>query len=82
MKRTFTIIALVMLLGLVLLTACGGGARQGLTSHPSSANPGNSSSAPIISSGDDLDQQLNAVEQSLNDLETSLNNMPALPDIK
>ncbi len=82
MKRTFTIIALVMLVGLVLLTACGGGARQGLTSHPSTKNPGYSASAPVITSGGDLDQQLNAIEQNLNDLETSLNNLPALPDFK
>ncbi len=82
MKRTFAIIALVMLVGLVLLTSCGAGARQGLTSHPASANSGNGSGAPALSSSGDMDQQLNAIEQSLTDLETSLNNMPALPDVK
>ena len=82
MKRTFLILSLVMLIGLLVLSACGGGARQAGNSHPSPAGLGNSSQAPAISTGDDLDQQLNEIEQSLNDLETSLNAMPALPDLK
>ncbi len=82
MKRTLLILSLVLLVGLLVLSACGGATRQGLTSHPSSVSTTNSSQAPALTSNDDLDQQLNQVEQSLNDMETSLNEMPALPDLR
>ena len=82
MKRTIFLLSLVMLVGLLVLSACGGGARPGQTSNPSPSTQGNSSQAPAISSSNDLDQQLNEIEQSLNNLETSLNAMPALPDVK
>ncbi len=82
MKRTIFILTLGLLVGLLVLSACGGSVRQGLNSNPPSAGSPNNAQAPALSAGDDLDQQLNQVEQSLNELETSLNAMPALPDIK
>ncbi len=81
MKRTFFILSLVLLVGLLVLAACGGSARPGQASY-SSPGAASGSKAPALSSSDDLDQQVNDIEQSLNDLETSLNAMPALPDIK
>ncbi len=82
MKRTFFILTLGLLVGLLVLSACGGSARQGLNSNPFAASSTKNAQAPALSASDDLDQQLNQVEQSLNELETSLNAMPALPDIK
>ncbi len=81
MKRTFFVLSLVLLVGLLALAACGGSARPGPASHASAGTAGNAP-APALSSSDDLDQQLNEIEQGLNDLETSLNTMPALPEVK
>ncbi len=81
MKRNYIILALVLMVGLLALAACGGSASPGQASH-SSAGAASGLQAPALSSSSDLDQQLNEIEQSLNDLETSLNTMPALPEVK
>ncbi len=81
MKRTFLILSLGLLVGLLALSACGGSVRSGQTSHPSAAGMANPSQSPALSSGDDLEQQLNDIEQNLNALQTSLDGMPALADV-